>query len=79
MEALEQEVFKYKKMAEREVDIIHRINLELVTKYKKETTELWKDIVSLHETTNQLQAQCNIPRFYQILGKIFAFCFECID
>jgi hypothetical protein len=25
MEALEQEVFKYKKMAEREVDIIHRI------------------------------------------------------
>jgi hypothetical protein len=24
----------------REVDIIHRINQELVTKYKKETTEL---------------------------------------
>jgi hypothetical protein len=40
MEALEQEVFKYKKMVEREVDIIHRINQELVTKYKKETTEL---------------------------------------
>jgi hypothetical protein len=40
MEALEQEVFKYKKMAKREVDIIHRINQELVTKYKKETTEL---------------------------------------
>jgi hypothetical protein len=57
MEALEQEVFKYMKMAEREVDIIHRINQELVTKYKKETTELWKDIFSLHETTNQLQAQ----------------------
>jgi hypothetical protein len=57
MEALEQEVFKYKKMAEREVDIIHRINQELVTKYKKETTELWKDIFLLHETTNQLQAQ----------------------
>jgi hypothetical protein len=57
MEALEQEVFKYKKMAECEVDIIHRINQELVTKYKKETTELWKDIFSLHETTNQLQAQ----------------------
>jgi chromosome segregation ATPase len=57
MEALEQEVFKYKKMAEREVDIIHRINQELVAKYKKETTELWKDIFSLHETTNQLQAQ----------------------
>jgi predicted nucleic acid-binding Zn-ribbon protein len=35
LEALEQEVFKY----------------------KKETTELWKDIFSLHETTNQLQAQ----------------------
>jgi hypothetical protein len=38
MEVLEQEVFKYKKMAEREVDIIRRINQELVTKYKKETT-----------------------------------------
>jgi hypothetical protein len=57
MEALEQEVFKYKKMAEREVDIIHRINQELATKYKKETIGLWKDIFSLHETTNQLQAQ----------------------
>jgi uncharacterized coiled-coil DUF342 family protein len=57
MEALEQEVFKYKKMVERKVDIIHRINQELVTKYKRETTELWKEIFSLHETTNQLQAQ----------------------
>jgi hypothetical protein len=57
MEALEQEVFKYKKMAEREVDIVHRINQELVTKYKKETTELWSNIFLLHETTNQLQAQ----------------------
>jgi hypothetical protein len=57
MEALEQEVFKYKKMVECEVELIHRINQELVTKYKKETTELWKDVFSLHETTNQLQAQ----------------------
>jgi hypothetical protein len=57
MEALEQEVFKYKKMVECGVDIIHRINQELIAKYKKETTELWKDIFSLHETTNQLQAQ----------------------
>jgi hypothetical protein len=57
MEALEQEVFKYRKMAECEVELIHRINQELVTKYKKETTELWKDIFSLHETINQLQAQ----------------------
>jgi hypothetical protein len=56
MEALEQEVFKYKKMGEREVELIHRINQELVTKYKKETTELWSDMFSLHETTNQLQA-----------------------
>jgi hypothetical protein len=40
MEALEQELFKYKKMAEREVDIIYRINQELVAKYKRETTEL---------------------------------------
>jgi hypothetical protein len=41
MEALEQEVFKYKKMAEHEVDIIHRRNQELITKHKKETAELW--------------------------------------
>jgi hypothetical protein len=53
MEALEQEVFKYKKMA----DIIHRINQELIAKHKKETAELWDDILSLHETTNKLQAQ----------------------
>jgi hypothetical protein len=57
MEALEQEVFKYKKMAEREVDIIYRINQELVAKHKKETAEPWDDIFSLHETTNRLQAQ----------------------
>jgi hypothetical protein len=57
MEALEKEVFKYKKMAEREVDIIHRINQEFISKYKKETTELWNDVLSLHETTNKLQAQ----------------------
>jgi hypothetical protein len=40
MEALEQEVFKYKNMAEHEVDIIHRINQELIAKHKKETAEL---------------------------------------
>jgi hypothetical protein len=57
MEALEQEVFKYKKMAEHEVDIIYRINQELVVKHKKETAELWNDIFSLHETTTKLQAQ----------------------
>jgi hypothetical protein len=57
MEALEQEVFKYKKMAKREVDIIHTINQELIAKHKKETTELWDDILSLDETTNKLQAQ----------------------
>jgi hypothetical protein len=57
MGTLEQEVFKYQKMAEREVEIIHRINQELVVKFKKETTELWKDILSLQETTAQLQAQ----------------------
>jgi hypothetical protein len=57
MEALEQEVLKYKKMAECEVDIIYRINQELVAKYKRETTELWKDVLSLQERANQLQAQ----------------------
>jgi hypothetical protein len=51
MEELEQEIFKYKNMAEREVDIIHRINQELIAKHKKETAELWDDILSLHETT----------------------------
>jgi hypothetical protein len=40
MEELEQEVFRYKKMAEREEDIIHRINQELIAKHKKETAEL---------------------------------------
>jgi hypothetical protein len=57
MEELEQEVFRYKKMAEREVDIIHRISAELITKHKKETTELWHDILSLHKTTKKLQAE----------------------
>jgi hypothetical protein len=57
MEELEQEVFRYKKMAEREVDIIHRINQELIAKHQKETAELWDDILSLHETANRLQAQ----------------------
>jgi hypothetical protein len=40
MEELEKEVFRYKKMAEREVDIIHRINQELIAKHKNETAEL---------------------------------------
>jgi hypothetical protein len=44
-------------MAEREVDIIYRINQELISKYKKETTELWNNVLSLHQTTNKLQAQ----------------------
>lgn len=57
MEKLEQEVFRYKKMAEREVDIIHRINAELIGEHKKEVASLWDDILSLHETTNKLQAQ----------------------
>jgi hypothetical protein len=39
------------------VDIIHRINQELISKYKKETIELWNDVLSLHETTSKLQAQ----------------------
>jgi chromosome segregation ATPase len=57
MEALEQEVFKYKKMVDREVDIIHRINQELIAKHKEEIAELRNDILSLHKTTNKLQAQ----------------------
>ncbi|KAK1609038.1 hypothetical protein QYE76_032711 [Lolium multiflorum] len=57
MEKLEQEVFTYKKMAEREVDIFHRIVSELIDEHKKETAKLWDDILSLHNTTNKLQAQ----------------------
>jgi hypothetical protein len=57
MEKLEQEVFGYKKMAEREVDIIHRINEELIGEHRKEVANLWDDIFSLHETTNKLQEQ----------------------
>ena len=34
MKSLEQEVFKYKKMAEREVDIVHRIVAELIAKHE---------------------------------------------
>jgi hypothetical protein len=29
----------------------------MIAKHKKETSELWDDILSLHETTNKLQAQ----------------------
>ena len=57
MEKLEQEVFMYRKMAEREVDIFYKINAALMGKHKKEVADLWNDIFSLHETTNKLQAQ----------------------
>ena len=57
MKSLEQEVFKYKKMAERAVEIVYKINQEIIAEHKKETAELWKDILSLHDTTNGLQAQ----------------------
>ncbi|KAK1668186.1 hypothetical protein QYE76_056345 [Lolium multiflorum] len=57
MEKLEQEVFNYKKMVEREVDIFHKIVSELIDEHKTETAKLWDDILSLHDTTNKLQAQ----------------------
>ncbi|KAK1669303.1 hypothetical protein QYE76_057462 [Lolium multiflorum] len=57
MEKLEQEVFNYKKMAEREVGIFHKIVSELIAEHEKETAKLWGDILSLHDTTNKLQAQ----------------------
>jgi hypothetical protein len=48
-----------------EVDFIHRINQELIAKHQKETAELWDDILSLHETTNKLQAQlCDLQNQY---------------
>ena len=57
MKKLEQEVFPYKKMAEREVDIFHKMVTELTAAHKKETEELWEDIFSLHSITSKLQAQ----------------------
>src|SRR3954451_11440150 len=57
MEKLEQEVFTYKKMAEHAVEIVYKVNQEIIAEHKKETAELWKDILSLHNTTNGLQAQ----------------------
>ena len=57
MEALEQEVFRYKKMAESEVDIIHKICSELIAEHQKETAELKDEILSLHRMNNELQAQ----------------------
>jgi len=48
MEALEHEVFRYKKMVKREVDIIHKISSELITKHKEEVAELRDEILSLH-------------------------------
>ena len=57
MEKLEQEVFEYRKMAVREVDIIYKINAGLVSEHKKEAANLLDNISSLHKTTNKLQAQ----------------------
>src|SRR4051812_43763555 len=57
MEALEQEVFRYKKMEEPEVDVIHKISSELITKHEEEVAELREEIFSLRQTTNQLQEQ----------------------
>src|SRR3954464_9983058 len=57
MEKLEQEVFMYKKMAERQVDIFYMINSEFVSAHKKEVPSLSEDILSLHNTTRQLQSQ----------------------
>src|SRR4051812_23111917 len=57
MEKLEQEVFTYKKMAERAVEIVYKVNQEIIAEHKKETAELWKDILSLHNTANGLRAQ----------------------
>ena len=56
MKKLEQEVFTYKKMAEHEVDIFHKMVAELPAAHK-ETEELWEDIFSLHSITSKLQAQ----------------------
>ena len=76
MEKLEQEVFMYKKMAEREVDIIYKINAELISEHKKEVANLWGDILSLHETTNKLQAQ-----LYDVQNQnyVYEIRFKCIS
>ena len=54
MKKLEQEVFTYKKMAEREVDIFCKIVAELTAAHKKETEELCEDIYALNSITSKL-------------------------
>ena len=57
MKKLEQEVFTYKKMTIREMDIFHKMVAELTAADKNETEDLWEDIFSLHSITRKLQAQ----------------------
>ena len=57
MEKLEQEVFIYKKMVERAVEIVYKINQEIIAAHKKDNAELKGDIHSLYNTASELQAQ----------------------
>ncbi|KAK1684899.1 hypothetical protein QYE76_045747, partial [Lolium multiflorum] len=61
MGKLEQEVFKYKKMAERKVDIFHKIVSELIAEHEKETSKLWA--TSSHFTTPPTNSKLNSMTF----------------
>ncbi|KAK1670786.1 hypothetical protein QYE76_058945 [Lolium multiflorum] len=61
MEKLEQEVFNYKKMAEREVDIFHKIVSELIAEHEEETAKLWA--TSSHFTTPPTNSKLNSMTF----------------
>ena len=57
LEQLEHEVFKYKKMVEREVEVNHRIISDLIDDHRKETGLLWEKVNLLLKETSHLQAR----------------------
>ena len=57
LEELEHEVFKYKKMVERGVEVNHRIISDLIDDHRKETALLWEKVDFLQKETSHLQAQ----------------------
>ena len=63
-------------MAEHEVDIIHKFFSELITEHQKETAELKDEVLSLRQTTNELQAQ-----FYDVQNQNgeYEVSFKCIS
>ena len=56
LEELEHEVFKYKKMVERGVEVNRRIISDLIDDHRKETGLLWEKVNLLQKETSHLQA-----------------------